>query len=689
MKLPGMGLLGLLIVAAAAHAQTPLTIVNTSFTPGNTGSSYSVALQATGGTTPYTWSVTGSLPPGLVLNSAGSITGTPTASGTFPFTLVVIDSSKTSASRTVSIIITGSSARVSITTVSPLPAGTVGQPYSQGLTANGGALPYQWTAGQGLPAGFSLGAATGTIGGTPTAAGTFSFQVQVTDNAGVSASSTFSLTINPRALVITTVAPLFTGTVGVAYAQTFAASGGKTPYTWALTSGSIGGLTLDPNTGVLQGTPQSAGTFTLTVQVTDSAAVTASSSFSLVVNAATLAIVVSGQPVSGKVGDPYSQKLPVTANGGTAPITWSLASGSVPGLNFDPAPALNGTPTTAGTFDLVVQASDSAGLTARRSLTIIIAPAELTLTTPLQLPDVALNSVYSLTLTATGGRPPYTWSATGLPGGLTLNPSLGLISGTASTPGNFAVAITVTDSALSRAVDRFTLNVILPATPSFTLSGLPRTVPPARQFALDLTVATPYPAPITGQAILTFSPDSGTTDRTVVFASGGTTVNFSVAAGSTTVLPDAPLAIQTGTVSGTIAISLRLQTGGVDITPNPAPAITAQLNRAAPVIGSVQFTRSSGAINVAITGYATSREVTQATFTFAAASGQTLQATASSITVDVGTLFNTWYQSSNNSQYGSQFVLTQPFTIQGDANAVTPTTVTLANREGSVTFNIP
>jgi hypothetical protein len=57
--------------------------------------------------------------------------------------------------------------------------------------------------------------------------------------------------------------------------------------------------------------------------------------------------------------------------------------------------------------------------------------------------------------------------------------------------------------------------------------------------------------------------------------------------------------------------------------------------------------------------------------------------------VDVGTLFNTWYQSSNNSQYGSQFVLTQPFTIQGDANAVTPTTVTLANREGSVTFNIP
>ena len=65
--------------------------------------------------------------------------------------------------------------------------------------------------------------------------------------------------------------------------------------------------------------------------------------------------------------------------------------------------------------------SDAAGLTARRTVTITIAPPALGISTPRQLPDVALNGVYLQTLTAIGGRPPYTWSATGLPGGLALN----------------------------------------------------------------------------------------------------------------------------------------------------------------------------------------------------------------------------------------------------------------------------
>jgi hypothetical protein len=174
-----------------------------------------------------------------------------------------------------------------------------------------------------------------------------------------------------------------------------------------------------------------------------------------------------------------------------------------------------------------------------------------------------------------------------------------------------------------------------------------------------------------------------------VFAGGGNTVNFSVPAGSTTVQFDSPLAIQTGTVAGTLSVSLRILGGGIDITPSPAPALTSQLNRAAPVIRDVQFTRASGGISFAITGYSTSREITQATFAFSAASGQTLQTSASSITVDTGTLFNNWFQSASNSQYGSQFVLTLPFTVTGDVNSVIPVSVTLVNRDGSVTFKLP
>jgi hypothetical protein len=90
---------------------------------------------------------------------------------------------------------------------------------------------------------------------------------------------------------------------------------------------------------------------------------------------------------------------------------------------------------------------------------------------------------------------------------------------------------------------------------------------------------------------------------------------------------------------------------------------------------------------VVVTGYSTAREVTQAVFTFSAATGQTLQTSASSITVDVSTLFGTWFVDPANSQFGSQFVFTQPFTIQGDPTQVIPVSVTLTNRTGSVTMN--
>ena len=78
--------------------------------------------------------------------------------------------------------------------------------------------------------------------------------------------------------------------------------------------------------------------------------------------------------------------------------------------------------------------------------------------------------------------------------------------------------------------------------------------------------------------------------------------------------------------------------------------------------------------------------MTQATYTFSAASGQTLQ--VSQVVIPLETVFGSWFQSPANVRYGSQFILTQPFTIQGDANAVTPQTVTFTNRVGSTTVNV-
>src|SRR5205823_2036960 len=110
----------------------------------------------------------------------------------------------------------------------------------------------------------------------------------------------------------------------------------------------------------------------------------------------------------------------LTANGGTPPYTWSIAPGSnLPaGLNFDPdAIAISGSPTTAGAFSFAIQVADAAGAKATRSLNLTVNPSSLSITTNRQLPDGLLNQAYLQVISATGGQPPYRWSASGLPAG--------------------------------------------------------------------------------------------------------------------------------------------------------------------------------------------------------------------------------------------------------------------------------
>ena len=678
----------LLLLAAGAAAQTPPSVSTTSLPAASVGVPYTATLTASGGTPPYTWSISGAIPPGLTVFTSGLISGTPTVSGSFTFTAIVNDARLFNAVKTLTLTVSGQTSRLAIVTTSPLPTGVVGQSYQQTLTATSGTPPYQWSAGAGLPAGLSLNASTGEITGTPTADGTFSFTVQVRDTSQNTASSTFSLRITANPLTITTLSPLFNGTVGVAYAQTFSASGGRTPYSWSVLSGDTGGLTLDPSSGTLRGTPQNAGTLSFTIQVTDGAGNRASQQFSITVNPPALSLTASGQMPSGTAGSAYNQPFPVVPTGGTPPYTWSL-NGSVPGLDFDSVNvALTGTPSSAGTFPITLQVRDSTGQTASRPFTITIGATALTITTARQLPDVTFNSSVSQQLAGAGGVPPYTWSASGLPAGLAIDSRSGLISGTAIAAGSFSFAVSIADNALNRFSDRFTINILLPATPPVTISGLPAVVTAAQQYPVQISLGAPFPTAITGQALLSFAPDNGPADRTVVFSTGGTTANFTIDAGSTTPVFSQPLMVQTGTVSGTIGISLRLQAGVTDITPSPAPVMSAQLARAAPTVKGVQVSRTASAISIAITGYSTSREVLQIVYAFSAANGQTLQPGASSITVPVETLFTNWFQDGSNAAYGSQFVFTLPFTIQGDPNAVTPVSVTVTNRQGPTTFNI-
>jgi hypothetical protein len=662
-----------------------VAIATGSLPPAAVGRAYSAALGATGGAAPYSWFSSGNLPPGVALDLGGTLAGTPTASGTFAFSVTVRDSSGAVATRVFTITVAPPA--ISISTAA-LPPATAGQSYSTTLQASGGVAPYRWTATQALPAGLTL-APSGVLSGSPTAAGAFSIPVQVSDAAGITATATLSLNVAAPPLTITTTAPLFNGVVGNPYSQTFSAAGGTPPYTWSFVSGSVPGLSLDTASGVLRGTPTTAGTYPLVVRVTDAARVTASQSYSIPVTLPAVTITAGAPLPNGTVGVPYNQRVNATATGGTPPYTWSMVSDRIPGLTFDPAALiLSGVPEAAGTNTMVLEVRDAAGATDRRNFPLTIGPAALSLTSARRLPDGALSAPFSFTVQALGGTPPYRWSANGLPAGVSIDPSSGVISGTPTAAGAFPFAVTVSDATLARVSDLFRLEIRLPAIATATISGLPPNVSAAQQYPLEISIDSPYPAPITGQAIISFAPTAGPVDRTIQFAAGGATADFTIPTGETMATTNVPLAIQTGTVAGTLAITLRLQAGGIDVTPDPAPSISAQLDREAPVVRDVQVSRSGNTINIAVTAFSTAREITQITYKFSAVAGQTLQSSAGSIMVPVESLFTTWFQDLNNAQYGSVFIYTQPFTIQGDTNAVTPTSVTLTNRVGSTDYEI-
>jgi hypothetical protein len=181
-----------------------LNITTASPLPGGTqGASYSYNLAASGGVGSYTWSLaSGSnpLPTGLALSPSGVLSGIPTVSGTFTFTVQVADSTGYTQTAGLSLTLTAAPTLTVTTVSSNLPAGTVSTAYpTTQLTATGGIAPYTWllvTPGTGpLPTGLALGS-NGQITGTPTATGTFPFTVQVTDSIGGTAQGNLSITVN-------------------------------------------------------------------------------------------------------------------------------------------------------------------------------------------------------------------------------------------------------------------------------------------------------------------------------------------------------------------------------------------------------------------------------------------------------------------------------------------------------------
>jgi len=347
------------------------TITSTTLTNGALGFSYKQTLKYSSAFNAG-WGLTlGNLPPGLTISSAGVISGKPTKTGTYSFTVGCENSWKGSENnngvRTDEIRTVYKSFTITITQPTPptittasLPGGIKGNSYKRTLAASG-STPITWTRASGsLPPGLSLSSA-GVISGTPANPGSYTFTVKAS-NPSNNHTKQFTIVIDPRpgAPLITT-ASLAAGIVGDSYKRTLAASG-VTPITWTHVSGNLPpGLSLS-RAGVLTGNPTAPGTFTFSIRATNSSD-NHTKSFKIIVRQKPKVTTTIASVHDGITGINYKKTF---AANGTGTISWSRISGSLPpGLKLSSAGVITGKPTKPGTYTFKVRATNNVGSTTK------------------------------------------------------------------------------------------------------------------------------------------------------------------------------------------------------------------------------------------------------------------------------------------------------------------------------------
>lgn len=320
------------------------------------------SVATSGGTAPYLYSITaGSLPNGLMFTPAtGAISGTPIGpAGAYAFTVSVVDGvgsvGSASYSGTVSVIST-----LALPLSTSLPAITQATPYNASIAATGGVPGYTYSVVTGtLPAGLSLSTTTGVISGQTPNTGAYSFTIQAVDARSIPVTMLYTGSILPLNNLVITPSTMNIQQ-GLILAVTLVSTG-VAPFSWVVSSGALpAGVTLNAITGAVAGTPTGIGPYSFTIQSTDSTGNGASLAYTGTAHSfATLTIY----PLAFPVANASVVNQTFSANGGTAPYTWAITSGTLPnGLSLNTTTGvISGTDSPSGGWAFTLRVKDNLG----------------------------------------------------------------------------------------------------------------------------------------------------------------------------------------------------------------------------------------------------------------------------------------------------------------------------------------
>jgi hypothetical protein len=299
----------------------------------------------------------------------------------------------------------------------------------------------------------TVNTATGVISGTPTAAGSSAITLSATNTAG---TGTLPLTFTvAQPVPVISSAAVATGRAGVVFAG-YTTTATNSPTSFALASGALpAGLSLNPATGQITGTPSASGTFNVTLTATNAGGTSVAFSVSFRIAAAATVPVVTSSPVAtGRVGEAFSYQTTASFS-----PTGFAAVGPLPGgLSINATGLVSGTPTTAGRFTMNLTATNADGTSAPLAVQVTITPSALSpVITSSSTAGGTAGSAFAYTIAAT--NTPTAFTATGLPAGLAVNGTTGAISGVASAPGESTVVLGASNAAGSAVPKTLTITI--------------------------------------------------------------------------------------------------------------------------------------------------------------------------------------------------------------------------------------